>query len=230
MPLSLQTKSRNSKIGPHVSCTTRAGGGDMYGTCPSTCPLKPPDKGTHTLDSSYARKLSKAVPKGGLAWAYTHFDWRYWFKDFGFNTEGRTVMNYSASHINKAINAMDKGIPTVFNLPSEGTPSGHVKLGDHYFFWCPAETHEDKNCSNCNLNGRPICAQPDRKVGVLFKNKKWKKNPCYAANGFVVREWKKTMQILSNLTDGMRLSHWIKSLPYGSWVRHHIAGDMGKDY
>ena len=30
------------------------------------------------------------------------------------------------------------------------------------------------------------------------------------------------------MTDGERLLEWVKKLPFGSTVRHHIAGDIGK--
>ena len=82
--------SRSSKTAG-CGVTYRAGVLDVFGTCPDTCSLKPANStGTGEIDHEYLRAMRAAVPRGGQAFAYSHFDLlRYRWR------AGETVINYS---------------------------------------------------------------------------------------------------------------------------------------
>ena len=40
--------------------------------------------------------------------------------------------------------------------------------------------------------------------------------------------WKATAKQKQEGSDAVKLSEWVKTLPYGSMIRHHVAGDIGK--
>lgn len=71
--------------------TYRSGVQDLFGTCPDTCSLKPANStGTGEIDHDYLRAMRAAVPRGGIAFGYSHFDLlRYRWR------EGETVVNHS---------------------------------------------------------------------------------------------------------------------------------------
>ena len=56
-----------------IGVVYRAGSGDMFGTCPDTCALKPKQTGTKTIDRDYERAVRRAVPRRGISFLFTHF-------------------------------------------------------------------------------------------------------------------------------------------------------------
>ena len=230
MPLTLtDIGHRNSKVGKSVCHTTRSGEMHHMGTCPSSCPLLGEHNKQHPtneFDLEYAKALVKAVPKEGRAWGYTH--WAHYFWDhLGFNTKTTTTMNFSAHNWRHAqwIAKHCDGVPVVVIL----SEIPDQKFGDVPAMFCPADTMQDMDCGRCGGSKGPLCARPDRKFIVVFKVKRWKKTPCYAANGFVIKQWVRSMKnFVLGSSDGKELLKWVSKFPYHSLLRHHIAGDMGK--
>ena len=226
MPLSFKDIGHgNSKLGKRVTHTTRSGEAHHMGTCPSSCPLlgeHNKEHATDKFDEDYAAALARAVPPKGLAWSYTHWMPAHWRKS-GFNMLGRTTMNFSANNWEQAQYVFKNlKVPVVVNL-SEEPPKGDAPA-----MWCPADTMEDMDCSRGGGSKGPICARPDRSFIIMFKQKKWKKTPCYAANGYVKFNWIRTMKNKMKQSDGKRLLKWVSRLGHGTMLRHHVAGDMGK--
>jgi hypothetical protein len=65
--------SANKKTGP-IAVTYRAGGHNVFATCPKTCALNP--QGEHAadlIDADYLQAVRQAVPRNGQAWTYSHF-------------------------------------------------------------------------------------------------------------------------------------------------------------
>jgi hypothetical protein len=52
---------------------------------------------------------------------------------------------------------------------------------------------------------------------------------CYATGGNVNLHWEHTAKQEQDRTDGDRLRAFVKSLPAGTTIRHHVAGDIGKE-
>ena len=217
--------SRQKKTG-NIPQTYRSGeGDDMFGTCPSTCPLKCKSaKGSDKIELDYVHALVDAVPKRGQAFTYTHFHWNKW-RNIGFNLPNKTTMNYSASSLAGVLKAMKAGIPTVWQ---EVKPKFR-KLNNIKFIPCPAEIDSLKNitCATCG-NGDPLCARANRNFVIVFKKKVWKKTPCYGANGYTKFTWGRTGKQSQDRSDGKKLLDWVRTLPYGSILRHHVAGDIGE--
>ena len=46
--------------------------------------------------------------------------------------------------------------------------------------------------------------------------------------GYTFFSWKATAKQKQEMTDAVKLSEWVKTLPYGTMLRHHVAGDIGK--
>jgi|TARA_R100000093_G_scaffold66783_1_gene38006 hypothetical protein len=234
MPIKTQAVSGQRKTG-NMPQTYRSGGEkNKFGTCPSSCLFIEEGHGTDSIDQDYAHALARAVPKGGQAFTYSHFHWALW-NDIGFNKPGRTTMNYSASNINQAFDALYNGIPTVmmeFDPPKVERVKMRMRDGRFLSFRkvaCPMERENSKvKCITCGGKDGPLCARADRDYIIVFKRKKWKKIICYAANGYVRRIWEGITENVTKLTDGKELLAWIRALPYGSIVRHHVAGDIGK--
>jgi hypothetical protein len=49
---------------------------------------------------------------------------------------------------------------------------------------------------------------------------------CYAASGPVAIQWHKT-RTTGAPNDAAALREFVRTLPHGSFLRHHIAGDCG---
>ena len=65
--------SANRKTGP-IAVTYRSGEHETYGTCPTSCKLHPKSEtGTMLVDAEYLAAVADAVPRGGMAWTYSHF-------------------------------------------------------------------------------------------------------------------------------------------------------------
>ena len=139
IPYSKGAKTEGSAV------TYRSGVGNPYATCPNTCRLKPAHwKGTDEFDLEYMTALSKAVPKGGWSWTYSHFSPDLWKRLLG---KGKTVINASASSKDQAAQYVKQGIPTVLDVPPD-TPKNFVHDGVQ-FAVCPAVLSKKMTGNNC---------------------------------------------------------------------------------
>jgi hypothetical protein len=102
---------------------------------------------------------------------------------------------------------------------------------------CPEETNPDKiSCMTCGSE-KPLCARHDRDYVIGFtahgnqKNKieRDEKGGCYADGGNTRIWWDETADQEQKETDAEVLRKFVKSLPPGTILRHHIAGDIGKE-
>ena len=235
--LKLIPQSWNLKTGP-IATTYRSAPNNPYGTCPSTCPLlpvlQPKQETAHEIDNDYLIALQKAVPRYGQAWTYSHFHYSHLpITDTG------TIINVSTDSVAKALTAVSHGYPTVLAAPQSwhrATPKYPTETPVK-FVECPANLNIRIKCSNCG-NGRPLCARPNRDYVVVFPGHGSKKavigtpNPtggCYGLHGNTRIHWdalsKRQQQ---DPPDHERLTHWVKTLPYRSLLRHHIVGDLGR--
>ena len=229
MSLKLINQSSNRKTG--AIATTYRAGSSMYGSCPATCSLNPDgDNSATEIDQDYLTALRKAVPKKGQAWTYSHFD----YDKIPQNEENHTTINYSADTVIQALNSFNSGRETTYTSPHTMTDKVDNIQGVR-FVRCPAEENKKVTCQNCG-SGKPLCARQKRDYIVKFTahgaNKKKvgqeEKGGCYAGTGYTVFAWKATAKQKQEVTDAVKLSEWVKTLPYGSMVRHHVAGDIGK--
>jgi len=222
--------SSNKKTGP-IAVTYRAGGRDTYGTCPKTCGLNPaPDAGADTIDQEYMVAVLKAVPRNGQAWTYSHFP----AEQLPAPMPGQTVINASCDDMDSAVNAMAIGRPAVVAAPLGTDWSGGIEYRGIKFIQCPAELSEGFTCMQCG-GGRPLCARPERDYVVVFvaHGTGAKKvgtdcaGGCYAAQGPTAIQWHGTRKT-GTANDAAALVAFAKSLPPGSMLRHHVAGDIGR--
>jgi len=225
-----------------LAVTYRAAGGDMFGTCPDSCALKPTATGTHEIDRDYEAAVRRAVPRRGLAFLFTHFPPEQWAEE---NQAGRTTFNYSADTLADAARCVKSGTAAVAVVPADYwtdrasakvTEAGGVKM-----VRCPNET-TGVDCARCG-NGVPLCARPDRKFAVLFTahgaSKRKAGDPatpggCYAAAGNVAIHWRRLSERLMmpgqtalGETDAEHVRRFASGLAPRSVLRHHIAGDIG---
>ena len=227
-------RSSNSKTGP-IAVTYRAGQHSTYSTCPATCPLnpRPADSGA-AIDVDYLRALSAAVPRAGHAWTYSHFHW----SRLPAAKPGRTVINFSADSAADAIASVRAGRPAVLAAaPADSRESWPRRIGGVKFAVCPEQLSPAGSgftCMACG-NGMPLCARPDRDYVIVFlahgsgrKLAELADEPggCYAANGPVAIQWHGA-RTAGRADDPKALRAFVRSLPPGSLIRHHIAGDIG---
>ena len=222
--------SQNSKTGP-IATTYRAGHRSTYGTCPKTCGLHPaPETGTETIDAQYLAALLDAVPPRGQAWTYSHFP----ADQLPRPTPGKTVINVSCDTMDDAVDALESGRPAVVAAPT-GTEWKGVSYRGTRFIRCPAELSDNFTCQQCG-NGRPLCARPDRDYVIVFvahgpgAKKVGYDTPggCYATAGKVSIAWHGTRNT-GAANDAETVRAFARSLPPGSLLRHHIAGDLGAE-
>lgn len=236
-----------------IAVTYRAGKNDMFGTCPSTCKLNDSGKGASEIDQEYFKALLDAVPRKGIAFTYTHFDWSLWFRN---NFEGKTVVNYSADNLSDALFAAHF-VPTVMILNEaqwQGKKCFRVEALEKGSFEeiyshiddnnnekravvrCPAE-YRNISCAQCG-NGEPFCARLKRDFIVGFtahgpnKRKAADENAqggCYGAQGNCRIWWMETSEAVQDETDAEKLKRFVSGLPPRSIIRHHVAGDIGKN-
>ncbi len=224
--------SSNKKTGP-IAVTYRAGASDTYGTCPKTCQLNPaPSVGADTIDGEYLNALLNAVPRGGVAWTYSHFPADqlpiYW------DNKGKTVINASCDTMDQAVDAIKSGRPSVYVAPAGSDWTGGREHRGVQFARCPAELSEGFTCAQCG-RGRPLCARGNRDYVVVFVAHGTGKakvgtdcaGGCYAAQGPTAIQWHNTRK-KGAANDGEALVQFAKSLPPGSMLRHHVAGDIGR--
>lgn len=223
------TKSANKKLGG-CAATYRSGNESVYSTCPSTCSLMPAgNSGSTEVDQEYLEALVNAVPDEGVSWTYSHFDKALLPKP-GFGT---TVINFSADTYEEAIEAIKEGYPTVVAVPADRTDKVETISGVR-FVRCPAEYNDRVTCRNCGGN-EPLCARPVRDFVVKFTahGSQAKKvgtevqGGCYGSGGMVAIQWKGTMKAEQEISDAAKLTAWVKTLPKGTFVRHHVVGDIG---
>jgi hypothetical protein len=225
--------SSNKKTGP-IAVTYRAGVRDTYGTCPKTCQLNPvPEAGTDEIDEEYFTALLNAVPRNGVAWTYSHFPWDQ-LPVADWNDKNKTVINASCDDMDTAVDAIKAGRPSVVAAPLGTDWSGGHEYRGVNFVRCPAELADNFTCMQCG-NGKPLCARPDRDYVIVFvaHGSGAKKvgtdcaGGCYAAQGNVAIQWHDTRKT-GAANDAARLLQFAKSLPPGSMLRHHVAGDIGR--
>jgi len=222
--------SSNRKLGP-IAATYRSGTHETYGTCPKTCGLHPKSEtGSAAVDFDYLRALLDAVPRRGLAWTYSHFAAAM----LPIAKPGQTVINASADNVAEAIAAVRIGRPAVLAAAADTADTWPRVVEGVRFHRCPAELAENFTCAQCG-NGSPICARPDRTDVVVFvahgsgaKKVGTGKGGCYAAGGPAAIAWHGTKKVGSP-NDAAALMSFARSLPSGSMLRHHVAGDIGRE-
>ena len=222
--------SANKKTGP-IAVTYRAGVHDTYGTCPKTCGLIPDaTAGADVIDADYLAALLNAVPRNGVAWTYSHFP----AADIPVAGPGQTVINASCDDMDAAVDALAIGRPAVVAAPLGTDWSGGHEYRGVKFIQCPAELADNFTCMQCG-NGRPLCARAERDYVVVFvaHGTGAKKvgtdcaGGCYAAQGPTAIQWHGTRK-KGAADDAAALRAFAKSLPPGSMLRHHVAGDIGQ--
>lgn len=230
--LTLVNRTEASKLGP-IAATYRAAHTNPFGTCPASCPLLPLHKpASSSIDFPYLEAVWKAIPKKGLAWTYTHFP----HQQIPHNDTG-TLINVSTDTLEQALESHATGHPTVYAAPhhwTRATPKYPTEAPIR-FVECPANLNRRITCSNCG-NGRPLCARPERDYVIVFPGHGSKKKSvgtdkatgaCYGANGPIKHVWNRASEKTQDRPDGERLLDWVKTLPYRSYLRHHVVGDLG---
>jgi len=219
--------SGNAKTGP-IAVTYRAGGHNVFATCPKTCALNPQgDHAAELVDADYLAALRQAVPRNGQAWTYSHFAAEL----LPVPAPGETVFNASCDTIDQALAAVAIGRPAVVAAPA-GTVWPYTVEGVR-FAQCPAELADNFSCAQCG-NGRPLCARGDRDFVIVFVAHGSgaamvgadAPGGCYGNAGPVRLAWNKT-STTGRPDDGAAVVDFARSLPPGSLLRHHIVGDLG---
>jgi hypothetical protein len=222
--------SANKKTGP-IAVTYRAGEHETYGTCPKTCGLHPKSEtGTAQIDQEYLSAISDAVPRGGKAWTYSHFD----ANALPVPVPGKTVINASCDTVAEALAAVAAGRPVVMAAPKDTADLWPQMVGGVRFLRCPAELADNFTCYQCG-NGDPLCARGNRDYVVVFvahgpaaKRVGTGDGGCYAASGPTAIQWHGTKKT-GAANDAEALRAFARSLPPGSFLRHHVAGDIGRE-
>ena len=228
-------KSSNSKTGP-IAVTYRAGEHATFATCPATCPLNPkPADSSAAIDLTYMRAVSRAVPPSGHAWAFSHFHWSRLPRP----QAGRTVINFSADSMADAIACVKAGKPAVLAAVPADSRDEWPRVEDGVkFVVCPEQLSSAGSgftCQSCG-NGVPLCARPKRDYVIVFlahgtgrklAEDATKSGGCYAASGPTAIQWHGTRSA-GRADDARALLTFAASLPAGSLLRHHIAGDFGR--
>jgi len=219
-----------------VAVTYRAGKGEKYATCPTTCKMNCSGKGTKKIDHDYLDALLKAKPSKGVSFTYCHFDPNVfgWGKKLNKN---RTVINYSADNLGAASASIINGVPAVAVVSEESWQGEKTQPAPHGLkvVRCPAELR-NISCADCG-NGDPLCARLDRQFIIGFTahgpNKRKAadlnvKGGCYADAGNCRIHWEATSKDgQPDETDGEKLLRFVKGLPPRAIIRHHVAGDIG---
>jgi hypothetical protein len=221
--------SSNRKTGP-IAVTYRSGQHETYSTCPKTCSLHPKSEtGADMLDPDYLAALLDAVPRGGTAWTYSHF--AHWLLPIA--KKGQTVINASCDTVADAVAAVAAGRPAVLAAPKDTAGNWPQVIDGVRFHRCPAELSESFTCAQCG-NGSPLCARADRRDVVVFvahgtgaKKVGTGKGGCYAASGPTAIQWHGVKK-QTPADDAAALKAFARSLPHGSMLRHHVAGDIGR--
>ena len=225
-----------------LAVTYRSGSKDKcFATCPSACALKPQGEETSDrIDWDYLGDLIRAVPKNGVAFTYSHFHWRRWRRRwFARLQTGQptTVINFSADTWRQARASVAAGIPTVIAIPADQARK-HSRANGVREIQCPATYRDGLGCINCGGNV-PLCARSDRDYVISFPAHGAAKNAvgndqdggCYAAVNRVRIHWDRLARSdIPEETDGSKLIRFVRGLRPGKILRHHVAGDIGKDF
>ena len=222
--------SSNKKTGP-IAVTYRAGEHQTYGTCPKTCALHPKSEtGAALLDDEYLQAVIDAVPRNGQAWTYSHFA----ADALPLPAPGKTVINASCDTPSEAVRAHSLGRPAVYAAPLTSADQWPQRIAGVQFVRCPNELSDTFTCQQCG-NGSPLCARGDRDYVVVFvahgtgkKRVGTGDGGCYAASGPTAIQWHKTRSSGAP-NDAEALRAFARSLPPGSMLRHHVAGDVGRE-
>ena len=226
-------KKSTAKKTTNCAVTYRAGGADKFATCPIDCNLKPDTSaGATEIDYSYLDAVSDAVPKGGVSFTYSHFNPSLWKHKLKI---GKTVINYSARNLADLF--LNSFVPSVINVKETfwKTNGKSETINDHKIVRCPAE-YTSTDCSTCG-NGKPLCSRMDRNFIVGFTDhgtykkkagSEIEKGGCYATAGNVLLHWNATTKTADEDPDELKLLKFAQELPFGTVLRHHIAGDLGK--
>ncbi len=238
------TETSRAKKTKGIAVTYRAGRGEMYGTCPDSCSLKPIVTETENMDREYEWAVRGAVPRKGKSFLYTHFPPDQWGE---VNSPGRTVFNYSAATLESAAYYTALGIASVAVVPVdywEDAPSDKMIVVDRgdgvrgvRGVRCLNETM-GIDCGNCG-NGDPLCSRSERDYFIVFTahgaakraaGDSTVKGGCYAAGGNVAIHWRGlSRRDQPDETDGEKVTRFAMELAPHSILRHHIAGDLGKE-
>ena len=226
-------KKSTAKKTTYCAVTYRAGGQDKFATCPKTCNLKPDSsKGAEEIDYSYLDAVSDSVPRGGVSFTYSHFNPSFWKHKL---KAGKTAINYSAKNIADML--LNSFVPVVINVKETfwKTNGKSENVNDFKIVRCPAE-YNNSNCRDCG-NGKPLCSRIDRDYAIGFTDHgTYKKKAgsetedggCYATGGNVLLHWEATTKGAKTERDEIQLLNFAQGLPFGTVLRHHIAGDFGK--
>ena len=221
----------NRKTGP-IATTYRSGVHETYGTCPRSCKLHPKSEtGTHLVDTEYMSAGSDAVPRNGQAWTYSHFP----AEALPTPKPGKTVFNASCDTVAEAVRTVELGRPAVYAAPVSEAESFPRIVHGVRFVRCPAELADEFTCHQCG-NGRPLCARGDRDYVVVFvahgsgakRVGTDQGGGCYAAGGPTAIAWHGTKKT-GHQNDADAVRAFARSLPPGSLLRHHVAGDIGRE-
>ena len=229
--------------------TYRSGKNDVFGTCPKICPLNPNETvSTGQIDWNYLGAVLDAKPRGGRSWTYTHFKFEdislKQNRNFHFNylyrirdSKQHTTVNRSTDNVNDAVAVHNKGYPTTVTL-SDKNVRKHFVHKEIKFVRCPSEYNKKVGCINCDL-----CARKDRNFVIVFHAHGNRKNlvgseeqgGCYGTYGRVRLQWEHTRKnvnqnnVSRSQQDINTLNNFVQELPYGTVLRHHIVGDIGKE-
>ena len=218
----------------HCAVTYRSGAKSIEDTCPDSCALKTNTTNTTEIDPEYEKAIRQAVPKRGISWLFTHFHPNKWGEP---NSEGKTVFNYSCDTLIEAIKFTKQGIASVTVVPEMLWGGKKSIVVDGVRLVRCYDEYTKAGCRRCG-NGKPWCAMKDRTFAIGFTghgNQKakaidpTKKGGCYAFGGHVGLHWRKLQKQKQKETDGKKLLTWVKTLLPYTMVRHHIAGDLGKE-
>jgi hypothetical protein len=149
-----------------IAVTYRAGTGEKYATCPASCKMNCSGKGAEQIDADYLDALLDAVPRRGVSFTYSHFDWKLWADKLA---PGKTVINFSTESPLTAAAATLENVPSVVVLREDywqGSKTQSAPFGVR-IVRCPAEYREGFSCADCG-NGEPLCARRDRDYIIGF--------------------------------------------------------------
>ena len=226
-----------------ISVTYRSGNNDIFGTCPKLCPLNPNSTlSANKIHWDYLDAVLDAKVRGGRSWTYSHFKFEdislKQNKNFNFNflyrireSKNHTTINRSTDTIDDAVAVHNKGYPTVVTLSDKNVRKNFVHK-DIQFVRCPSEYNKKVGCANCDL-----CARKDRDFVVVFHAHGAKKKlvgeeeegGCYGSFGRVRLQWEHTKNVSQDYSDKDKLTQFVQGLPYGTHIRHHVVGDVGKE-
>jgi len=224
-----------------IAVTYRAGEGNKFGTCPTSCELMHDgNSGTTEIDIEYYLAVRYSVPKMGVAWTYTHFDpfdlrlisWLPYEARTMTDKGPKCTFNYSRKDVDDASKHQSCGIPCVTVVPpnywDDKDSHKHITVNGVRGVRCPHEYIDNLNCRECG-NGTPLCAREDRDYFIIFTGHGSKKDKCYAGQGNCNIWWTRLSEGSSDISDAETHRAFVKSLPPRTMLRPHIAGDIGEE-